>query len=76
MPIKVERSALLERTRELLRNRPKGTTLELIAGNTGLTIAFLTYLASERQDGFVPDPSVNRIVALYEYLSQSKLELR
>lgn len=68
----IKRPELLERTVFLLRNRPVTLTLGMISSETGLSVAWLTELATRTTS---TDPSVSRIVALYEYLSGSKLQI-
>lgn len=67
-----ERSRLLERTLELLRDRPRTITLAIIEENTGLK---QTWLQSLSNGGKVKSPNVCSIVKLYEYLSESKLQI-
>jgi hypothetical protein len=68
----LERPQLLEKTLELLRNRPQALTLHVIAKETGLTIAWLEFVSAKSVDE-CGDPSVSRVVTLYEYLSKKKL---
>lgn len=62
---------LLIKTQELLKNRPRTLTLEQVAVDTGLSIEWLGPFGREKID----DPSVRKVVTLYEYLSGRKLEV-
>lgn len=68
---KIERTALVRRTVDLLRNRPRTLTTRQIEKDTGISRGWLVNLMST--DG---DPSANRIVRLYEYLTKSELLLK
>lgn len=61
---------VLNRTLELLENRPKTLTYQQIENDTGLTVEWLTRLVWNKGAN---DPSLTRIVKLYEYLSHNKL---
>lgn len=73
MPVEnpIPRCALLLRTIELLRHRPRALTLETIRKDTNLSIRWLSNLIS---DDF-GSPSVCRVVKLYEYLSNKTLNV-
>lgn len=64
--------SLLERTVELLREDMKDRTLLELHKETGLPFYWLRKMAGRE----TKDPSVNRVQALYEYLSGDKLELK
>lgn len=59
------------RTVELLRNRPRGVTLEAIARETGLTNKWLSMFGLD----LINNPGANQVVLLYEYLSKRQLEI-
>jgi hypothetical protein len=66
----MSRICLLERTIDLLNNRPKPLTLEQIeADNPDLPRRWLSSFAS----GKITDPSVRRVQTLYEYLTNAPL---
>ena len=67
-----KRSNLVERTKQLLKNRPAELTYKKIEAETGLTVAWLTHFASHSD----VDPAAGKIVTLYEYLSGKELEVR
>lgn len=67
----VPRSALLERTLHLLRERSRTKTLQIIEQETGLQVPWLKGLLR----GKTNSPSVCRIVLLYEYLSGKTLAI-
>jgi hypothetical protein len=67
MSTEAEEGTLLARTRDLLRNT--GESYLAIYKHTGLKPNWLSLLAT----GAIPDPSVNKVQALYEYLSAKKL---
>jgi hypothetical protein len=62
---------LVERTRQLLRERPRTKTYRSIADDTGLNVEFLRTLANERTE----DASSSRVLTLYEYLSGRTLDI-
>lgn len=70
----IPRSRLLVRTLELLRDRPKEKTLDIIARDTGLKITWLNYISSQIQSN--AGASCDRIEVLYEYLSGTKLIIK
>lgn len=65
-------TTLYERTLYHLRNRNIQLTLKEIAYVTHTNRNWLDKLSQ----GKIKNPSVNRIQTLYEYLTQTKLELR
>lgn len=67
----VPRSALLERTVHLLRNRPRPLTLQVVSDDTKLHMRWLQLLLSRPK----VSPSVDAIVVLYEYLTNKKLSI-
>lgn len=69
--VSIPRSQLLERTIDLLKNRPKETTLQLIQSKTDLPEGWLVSLLCNPEIS----PSVDRIVLLYEFLSGNKLNI-
>jgi hypothetical protein len=69
--VTIPRSELLDLTIELLKNRPKSTTLQKIQTDTGLPEGWLVSVLCNPE----LSPSVDRIVLLYEYLSGNKLNL-
>jgi hypothetical protein len=68
----IKRADFLVRTLDHLKNRPRTLTLQTISEDTGLPIGWLWSIINNDE----ADPSVSRIVALYEYLTKSKLEFR
>lgn len=62
-------SALMRRTRELLRTTAK-TQLDIF-GDTGISPNWLTLFGTGR----ILNPSVNRVEALYNYLRGAPLEV-
>lgn len=64
-------SRLLEQTRELLDNRPKGVTFKRIAEETQLSMSWLSHFAADNCD----DPGVIKIETLWRYLSKRELSL-
>lgn len=65
-------TTLYDATLKLLKDRSRSVVLKQISRDTGLTHSWLTLLCS----GALENPSVNKIQTLYEYLSNSKLELK
>lgn len=68
----VPRSRLLDRTVDLLRNRPRTLTLQMVSADTGLHTRWLHILLN--REGL--SPSVDAVVVLYEYLTKSKLPVK
>lgn len=68
---KAPRCALVERTIQLLRNRPRPVTLQVVADDTKLHIRWLQLLLQRESLA----PSADAIVVLYEYLSGKKLPI-
>lgn len=66
--------ALLDRTRELLKNRGD-RSVQQIAKETGLPYSWLNSMLYSRQHQQSRDPSVTKVVTLYEYLSGKKLDV-
>lgn len=64
-------STLLDRTRQLLADRPRSMTLAKIACDLGLTEGWLL----DMRRPTIGDPGVIKVQKLYEYLSGRKLEL-
>lgn len=64
-------SLFLERTKQLLKERPKNITLALIAEETGLTKDWLDMLLyrKPKEDGRELDPGIKRLEILYNYLA-------
>ena len=64
-------SIFLERTRELLKNRPKHITLKLIAEETNLGKPWLDSLLYKKDvdEDQLFDPGVRKIETLYNYLA-------
>jgi hypothetical protein len=62
---------LINRTRELLLNRPRTKTIKMIADDTGLNEFYLRQLCT----GKGRDSTSGRVIALYQYLSGKKLEI-
>lgn len=69
MPEEKSPGSLYARTLELLHSC--GKTLPLIYKETDIPFYWLRKFSS----GTIPDPSVNRVQRLYEYLSGKKLEV-
>jgi hypothetical protein len=67
----IPEGSLYAKTKTLLASLP---VLELfkVAEATGLSY----YWVRRMYYGYIPDPSVNRTQALYEYLSNTKLEVK
>lgn len=63
----------LNRTRELLKNRPKHLTLKLIAEETNLGKPWLDSLLYKKDidEDQLFDPGVRKIETLYNYLADS-----
>lgn len=57
---------MLDRTLQLVRERPRTLTYEQIANDTGLKVSWLEALASGR----IPDPGVRKVETLYAYLNK------
>jgi hypothetical protein len=70
MASEVAKGTLLERTQELLKESGK-TSLDIFR-DTNIPY----YWLNQFRDGRSRDPSVNRVQALYEYLSGTKLEVK
>ncbi len=64
-------TSLNKKTLQLLRAYNGLLTLSLIAQETGLTEGWLSMF----RRGVIPNPSVNHIQTLYEYLSKTKLKI-
>lgn len=62
-------SVLMRRTRDLLKATTK-TQLDIF-GDTGISPNWLTLFGTGR----IPDPSVNRVEVLYNYLNGRPLDL-
>lgn len=62
---------LLEKTIQLINERPYNIKLADIAKATGTTTVWLSKLAN----GGMNDPSVVKVQAVYEFLSNKKLEV-
>lgn len=62
---------LIERTRELLRSRPREITYRTIEQDTGLNVEFLRMIAARRST----DASSSRVLTLYQYLSGKQLDI-
>lgn len=60
---------LVERTRQLLINRPKPITLDIVSRECGCSTRFLTMLAR----GGDRDFTARRVQRVYEYLSSRPL---
>jgi hypothetical protein len=58
-------------TRRMLVERPRKLTLRMIADEIGITERWLLNFAS----GKTPNPGVNTVQALYEYLAGKELAL-
>lgn len=64
-----ERQTLLDRTRDLLANRPRALTLDKIEEDTGLSTSWLSAISKNR----IENPSCNSVQKLYEYLTKTQL---
>jgi len=62
--------SLLERTIQLLQDRPRNMTYADIEDATGLKAPWLSMI----HRNLIPEPSVNAIQRLYEFLSDSPLK--
>lgn len=60
---------IAKRTREHLRNRPRTLTVEKIAEDTGLTVAWINDFSSSPER----DHGVSKVETLYFYLKGEKL---
>lgn len=60
---------LLDKTLDLLQEDPR--SLQEVSQETGISLYWLQKMKVRS----VPDPSVNRIQDLYEYLSNNKLKV-
>ena len=58
-------TSLRDKTQELVYNRPRHMTYEVIKKETGIPVGWITKFAA----GKFPDPGVNRVETLYSYLS-------
>lgn len=63
--------SLYNQTLILLQNRSNKLTLEKIAEDTGLKESWLSMFNQNR----IPEPSVNKIQTLYEYLTKTILKV-
>lgn len=61
---------LVDKTKELLKNRPRTLEYEKISQDTGIGASWIRMFASDR----IKDPGSTRIEILYNYLSSKKLE--
>lgn len=52
-------------TIELLKSRPRGVTLQMVATDTSISINWLKALLNNR----IKDPGVGRITLIYNYLT-------
>lgn len=68
----VPRSRLMLRTMELLRQRPRTLTVDMIAQDTGLHPGWIARLSNPAYGS----PSVDAVVKLYEYLSGHPLDIK
>lgn len=62
---------LLEKTKQLLAERPRYKTYALIASEIGVSEYWILNLVT----GKMPEPSVVKVQKLYEYLSGHKLNV-
>lgn len=69
--MKTEQQPLLARTVQLLQDRPEDLTILKIQEATGLPFHWLTKMAANQ----IPNPSVNRVQRLYEYLAGKPIRL-
>jgi hypothetical protein len=67
----VPRSALFQATIDALRNRPRTLTLQKIADDIGVKVSWVTELGRDNP----PVPGVDACVRLYEYLTNSTINL-
>lgn len=67
-------SILITHTRNLLQQRPRNVTYDKIAQDTGLSVRWLTQLATYKAD-CVTDFGTLKVETLYTYLSGKRLEL-
>jgi hypothetical protein len=65
------RMTLYNKTLELIQNRSVKLKLVQIAKDTGLSESWLQAFSY----GDIPDPSVNKIQKLYEYLTKNPLQI-
>ncbi len=64
-----QQGSLLNKTRTMLIKAKSNNELETIAHRTSIPFLWLNKIA----DGYIDDPSVNRIQKVYEYISDKKL---
>ena len=64
-------TTLYEKTLNLFKNRPVWQTHKLIENETGIGRAWLKKFSY----GEIENPSVNKIQTLYEYLTDTKLDV-
>ena len=69
MSKKTEEPQLLERTRELMRDRATHVTVDLISKRTGLSVGWLNKFSAEVAE----DPGVNKVETLFNYFSDEPL---
>lgn len=62
---------LLDRTLELVRNRPVTLTYEELAKRTGLNVYWIRLFAR----GKIDNPGVVHVCRLYEFLAQAELKV-
>jgi hypothetical protein len=62
---------LVDKTRELLKNRPAWMSYTKIRTDTELTESWLTWFAANKGN----DPGAGKVQRLYDYLSNSKMTL-
>lgn len=62
---------LFEKTKQLLKERPRTLEYKDVSQGTGIGVSWLKMFASDR----IQDPSVNTIERLYRFLSGKDLEL-
>jgi len=55
---------MLEKTRKMLRERPRTITLEIIKEEIDISLPWLSAFANNK----MPNPSYNRIKALHDFL--------
>ena len=66
MQTATDSTSLLDKTLQLVRNRPRTMTYDHIASETGLKKAWLEAFAAGR----IPDPGVRKVETLFAFLSK------
>lgn len=68
--VNVDHHGLVKATIELIQNRSVKLTLNNISKDTGIPEAWISLLSNKK----IIEPSANRVLRLYEYLSGKSIE--